>query len=102
MTVNNLGDGDYYDGNNDDDDDSLFLLPFWLLLLLLLLMIIFLNILSALQHRATETPSTPRKLVRTSVVNSEILVENYSIITSSIFQDTKSDGVVFVSTHSEL
>jgi len=101
MTVNNLGDGDDYDGNNDDDDDSLFLLPFWLLLLLLL-MIIFLNILSALQHRATETPSTPRKLVRTSVVNSEILVENYSIITSSIFQDTKSDGAVFVCTHSEL
>ena len=60
---------DDYDGNydDDDDDDSLFLLQ-----LLLLLMIIFLNILSALQHRATETPSTPRKLVRTSVVNSEI------------------------------
>jgi hypothetical protein len=94
---------DDYDGNydDDDDDDSLFLLQL-LLLLLLLMMIIFLNILSALQHRATETPSTPRKLVRTSVVNSEILVENYSIITSSIFQDTKSDGAVFVSTHSEL
>ncbi len=95
---------DDYDGNydDDDDDDSLFLLQLLLLLLLLMMMIIFLNILSALQHRATETPSTPRKLVRTSVVNSEILVENYSIITSSIFQDTKSDGVVFVSTHSEL
>jgi hypothetical protein len=101
MTLNNLSDGDDYDGNNDDDDDSLFLLLL-LLLLLLMMMIIFLNILSALQHRATETPSTPRKLVRTSVVNSEILVENYSIITSSIFQDTKSDGAVFVSTHSEL
>ena len=96
MTVNNLGDHHHYDEYDDDDVCSL------LLQLLLLMMIIFLNILSALQHRGTETPSTPRKLVRTSVVNSEILVENYSIITSSIFQDTKSDGAVFVSTHSEL
>lgn len=84
---------------NDDDNDCLLLLQ-----LLLMMMIIFLNITLplALQHRGTETPSTPRKLVRTSVVNSEIFVENYSIITSSIFQDTKSDGVVFMSTLSVL
>jgi uncharacterized membrane protein affecting hemolysin expression len=98
MTINNLDNHHHFYEKNDDDDCLL------LLQLLLMMMIIFLNITLplALQHRGTETPSTPRKLVRTLVVNSEILVENSSIITSSIFQDTKSDGVVFVSTLSEL
>ena len=91
------------DSYHKDSDDNV--------IISIRLLYLFNILLLALQHRATETPSTPRKLVRTSVVNNEILVENYSIITSStasksidaiVTADTKSDGDVFVSTHSEL